>query len=450
MATIPRYTGTFRHAAGRAAPLARRVRPSPRRGREPRPARPRRRRALAHAPAGRALDRPGAARRQGPPARARRRLGPRPPLVARPDGAHAPAARRADDARLARLVRDLERRRRLAEADARAEPAPAPQRARQLRSPARRDHRQPRDAALALGHRQPQGRAERELRPRADGAVHARRGQRLHRARRPRAGARAHRLDEHVEARARARPTSASTRRGTTRATKTVFGKRGDVRLARLGLALRPPPEAPAVLRRQAVELLRPRPAGCEDAGRPRASSTSDGFEVRPVLEAILRHPALYTGPRMVKPPVVYIAGLLRGLGRGIDTTAWVWLAEGAGQRLFYPPNVAGWDDSRWLDTNTFRGRWCDRQHRAREGLARRPQGQEGAEGAERPRGDRQGRAGRARQPDDPARDARASCSPSRAARCKGATGWKAEAYPPLVANAVRQLLAVSPDLQTC
>jgi hypothetical protein len=30
------------------------------------------------------------------------------------------------------------------------------------------------------------------------------------------------------------------------------------------------------------------------------------------------------------------------------------------------------------------------------------------------------------------------------------ATGWKAESYPPLVANAVRQLLAVSPDLQTC
>ena len=41
-----------------------------------------------------------------------------------------PPARRADDARLARLVRDLERRRRLAEADARPEQAPAPQRAR--------------------------------------------------------------------------------------------------------------------------------------------------------------------------------------------------------------------------------------------------------------------------------------------------------------------------------
>jgi hypothetical protein len=28
------------------------------------------------------------------------------------------------------------------------------------------------------------------------------------------------------------------------------------------------------------------------------------------------------------------------------------------GQQLFYPPNVSGWDDKRWLDTNTMRGRW--------------------------------------------------------------------------------------------
>ena len=32
----------------------------------------------------------------------------------------------------------------------------------------------------------------------------------------------------------------------------------------------------------------------------------------------------------------------------------------------------------------------------------------------------------------------------------RGKTGWQAETYPMLVANAVRQLLAVSPDLQTC
>ena len=27
-------------------------------------------------------------------------------------------------------------------------------------------------------------------------------------------------------------------------------------------------------------------------------------------------------------------------------------------KRLFYPPDVGGWNDERWLDTATFRGRW--------------------------------------------------------------------------------------------
>jgi uncharacterized protein (DUF1800 family) len=81
-------------------------------------------------------------------------------------------------------------------------------------------------------------------------------------------------------------------------------------------------------------------------------------YAVRPVVEAILQHPDLYTGPWMVKPPVVFTAGLLRALERHVDTTAWVWLDYIAGQQLFYPPNVAGWDESRWLDTGTFRGRW--------------------------------------------------------------------------------------------
>jgi uncharacterized protein (DUF1800 family) len=83
------------------------------------------------------------------------------------------------------------------------------------------------------------------------------------------------------------------------------------------------------------------------------------GRDVRPLVEAILRHPHLYdAGRRMVKPPVVQAAGMLRAVGRGIDTTAWSWLCEGAGQYLFMPPNVSGWDDTRWLDTATFQARW--------------------------------------------------------------------------------------------
>ena len=59
-----------------------------------------------------------------------------------------------------------------------------------------------------------------------------------------------------------------------------------------------------------------------------------------------------------MKSPVVYTAGLLRTLGRGVDGNAWTQLAQQSGQRLFYPPDVAGWDKSRWLDTATFRARW--------------------------------------------------------------------------------------------
>ncbi|HET9198084.1 MAG TPA: DUF1800 domain-containing protein [Solirubrobacterales bacterium] len=84
----------------------------------------------------------------------------------------------------------------------------------------------------------------------------------------------------------------------------------------------------------------------------------SSGWQIRPVLEAILMSPELYEGPPMVKPPVVQLATMLRALGRPIDTEAWVWLCEEAGQRLFWPPNVSGWDDDRWLDTSRMRARW--------------------------------------------------------------------------------------------
>ena len=60
----------------------------------------------------------------------------------------------------------------------------------------------------------------------------------------------------------------------------------------------------------------------------------------------------------MVKPPVVQLAGMLRALGRYVDTDAWTWLCEPAGQVLFRPPNVSGWDDTRWLDTSRMRARW--------------------------------------------------------------------------------------------
>jgi hypothetical protein len=82
------------------------------------------------------------------------------------------------------------------------------------------------------------------------------------------------------------------------------------------------------------------------------------GRSIGQVVEAILLHPDVYSGAPLVKPPAVYTAGLLRATGQTITTDDWAWLGPWAGQHLFYPPNVAGWNDRAWLDTSRLMGRW--------------------------------------------------------------------------------------------
>lgn len=81
------------------------------------------------------------------------------------------------------------------------------------------------------------------------------------------------------------------------------------------------------------------------------------GFEIRPLMEAILRHPLFYEGPRLVTPPVVWTAGMLRASRQTITTNAWSWIAQLTGQMLFQPPNVSGWNYAQWLDTSRWAGR---------------------------------------------------------------------------------------------
>ena len=146
----------------------------------------------------------------------------------------------------------------------------------------------------------------------------------------------------------------------------------------------------------------------------------------------------------MVKPPVVYLAGMLRASKRGIDTEAWTWLANQAGQQLFYPPNVAGWQDDRWLDTASFLARWN------LAGRVLRPAVLETSDKA----------------PLDPNKlvdraldfwGRPALSSPTLRALKSFAThavgdadrSWKKTQYPALIENALRHLIAISPDLQT-
>ena len=88
-----------------------------------------------------------------------------------------------------------------------------------------------------------------------------------------------------------------------------------------------------------------------------------DGHQIRPVLEAILRHrPA--TGRAWSSRPSSTRQGCCMRWAAGSTRTRGPGSPSQSGQRLFLPPNVAGWDDARGLDTATFRGRWSVANYR--------------------------------------------------------------------------------------
>jgi hypothetical protein len=172
------------------------------------------------------------------------------------------------------------------------------------------------------------------------------------------------------------------------------------------------------------------------------------GFQIRPVLEAILAHPALYTGPRMVKPPAVFLAGMLRQQQLAIDTGAWVWLSDDMGQHLFRPPNVAGWDDNKWLDTSTLRARWITVAY-ALEGRALGDAELQAYDDTETP--EAAVAAARAFWSDPPLTGEGVAALGTFATTClpAGLGNWQKHYYRGIRQNALRQLIATSPDLQT-
>jgi uncharacterized protein (DUF1800 family) len=88
----------------------------------------------------------------------------------------------------------------------------------------------------------------------------------------------------------------------------------------------------------------------------------SSHHRIAPVIREILASRALYADlhePKMVKWPIVQLAGNLRTVGRGVDTDSWTWISDMMGQRPFSPPSVAGWDwGPAWMSTATMRARF--------------------------------------------------------------------------------------------
>ena len=195
-----------------------------------------------------------------------------------------------------------------------------------------------------------------------------------------------------------------------------------------------------------------PVPPDAEDRARRSSSCTSTpASRSGPVVAAILKHPLLYEGPRMVKSPVVYTAGLLRQRGDRIETADWVWLDAMAGQQLFYPPNVArlGRDAlARHLDLPRP---LADRAPRARRSTPPTPTT------PRRPTGRRPTRrssstarsAGGARCRSRRRRARRSSTTPTKTMAAAIADDNRQKAFPVMAYNALRHLAAVSPEMQT-
>jgi uncharacterized protein (DUF1800 family) len=175
------------------------------------------------------------------------------------------------------------------------------------------------------------------------------------------------------------------------------------------------------------------------------------GYSIRAVVEAILQHPSFLTGPELVTPPVVYNAGLLRAIGRPIDTTAWSWLSAGAGQQLFYPPNVAGWDFTHWLDTSTAKARWEMASYVTGKTYANPwpPEGQTPYSATEQPA---EALASAMSYWGEPQLSAESAQSIAAFAQnCfqgLSVATWEKSPYRAMRQNALRMLIATSPDLQ--
>jgi uncharacterized protein (DUF1800 family) len=173
----------------------------------------------------------------------------------------------------------------------------------------------------------------------------------------------------------------------------------------------------------------------------------SSGKRIRPLVEAMLTHPLIYDGPRLVKPPIVQIAGMLRGTGRYIDTDAWAWESSQVGQMPFYPPNVSGWDATQWLNTDTWLARFNLTAQMIKPARALQP-------GKAKVKADPRAMTREAiafwGSPalSDPTKEALRSYA--RAALATATASWEREQYPALIVNALRALVAAAPDYQAC
>ena len=83
---------------------------------------------------------------------------------------------------------------------------------------------------------------------------------------------------------------------------------------------------------------------------------------LRPLLRGIVGNELIFESieePNLIKPPIVYLVGVLRQLGVPMKGGTMTAALTNMQQRPYRPPNVAGWEGGMsWLNTNTVQGRF--------------------------------------------------------------------------------------------
>ena len=220
------------------------------------------------------------------------------------------------------------------------------------------------------------------------------------------------------------------------RGTKTIFGQTGNYTWQdSVNLCLNHPLH-PSFFVEQAVELLRPDAAGRGHGDGARGDLQEPRVQGAPGRRGDPAAPGSSTRPahgqvagRAQRGAAADDAGAADRHVRGGRRSA-----PAAGQQLFYPPDVGGWDYTRWLDTATWRARWfiaalVQGRRRRRRPRATPPSWSRARSGS--------GAARRCRR---------------RRRRCSSAFAkaqLKRKAAPADVETALRRLVATSPDLQT-
>ena len=155
------------------------------------------------------------------------------------------------------------------------------------------------------------------------------------------------------------------------RGRKTVLGRRGPFTPIEIVDAAIDDPRHPEFICTKLWAYHSPRPVSARLLDDLTGVYRDSDTRIAPVLRRILTSDEFYAdldAPDMIKPPFVFVAGMLRLSGGSADDPGLVARLDRMGQLPFYPPNVSGWGSGTdWLSSNALRERF-DIARRAFEG----------------------------------------------------------------------------------